>query len=259
MRLQKTAYSWTCMLQLKRRHAPAYPSSSTSWVRGFNKNGNPNSNGTGLIEAADRELIVVVFNYRVGPYGFMTTGDTDRHDIDSNVGLLDQRMVLEWVQSHIGKFGGDPRRVVIGGASAGAASVALHLTAYDGRDRGLFIGATAESASFGPMLTAAQSRYQFIALAKSLDCWAANSDDDTAVLACLRSRSAAEVQSSNKAVPCPNFEQTTGPPAYMWSPFIDGDLVRDLTYRRYFDGHFIRVPTIFGDDTNGGTNFAPKT
>jgi carboxylesterase type B len=224
---------------------------------GFAKNGNPNSNGTGLIEAADMDLIVVVFNYRVGAYGFLTTGDVERDDIDSNVGLLDQRMVLEWVQEHVGNFGGDPRRVVLGGASAGAASVALHLTAYDGRDKGLFIGTTAESSSFGPMLTAAQSRYQFVALAQSVGCWVA--DNDTAVLQCLRSLSATELQAGNKAVAYPAFETTTGAPAYMWSPFIDGELIRDLTWRRYLEGRFIRVPTIFGDDMNGGTNFAPKT
>lgn len=36
---------------------------------GFNTNSNPNYNGSGLIMAGDMDLVVVNFNYRVGPYG----------------------------------------------------------------------------------------------------------------------------------------------------------------------------------------------
>lgn len=84
---------------------------------GFNMHGNPNTNGTGIVAAAGNDMVAVFFNYRVGPYGFMTTGDVDRDDIDSKVGLLDQRKAMEWVQKHISRFGGDPRHVVIGSCS----------------------------------------------------------------------------------------------------------------------------------------------
>lgn len=49
-----------------------------------------------------------------------------------NAGILDQQFALQWVQNHIEKFGGDPRKVTIFGVSAGGGSVMLHDMAYGG-------------------------------------------------------------------------------------------------------------------------------
>lgn len=59
-------------------------------------------NGTGLVTAGDMGLIVVTFNYRVGPYGFLASREV-MGDGNINVGLLDQRKALEWVQANIAK------------------------------------------------------------------------------------------------------------------------------------------------------------
>lgn len=47
--------------------------------------------------------------------------------LPGNLGLKDQRAALRWVKSNIGFFGGDPQKITIFGASAGAASVQFHL------------------------------------------------------------------------------------------------------------------------------------
>ncbi|KAL8579566.1 hypothetical protein ACOMHN_025519 [Nucella lapillus] len=73
--------------------------------------------------AGEGGVVVVNLNYRLGPFGFLSTGDAASR---GNFGLLDQRLALRWVHEHIGRFGGDRTRVTLSGASAGAASTAFH-------------------------------------------------------------------------------------------------------------------------------------
>jgi carboxylesterase type B len=71
---------------------------------GFNDNGNANYNGTELIDAADGQMVVVNFNYRVGPYGFLASKElASSKELSLNNGLKDQRQLLKWVQAHISK------------------------------------------------------------------------------------------------------------------------------------------------------------
>jgi carboxylesterase type B len=128
------------------------------------------------------------------------------------------------------------------------------MAAYGGRDDKLFHAAIAQSPSFGPVLNIAESQYQYDYLVKRVGCVHAR---DT--LACLRSKPAAEIQRKNINIPYPH-----GPkggrrkPKFMWNPVIDDDIVQDHTYRAFREGKFVRVPAIFGDDTNGGTPFVPS-
>ena len=77
---------------------------------------------------ARKGVVVVNFNYRVGPFGFLAyPGLTDEspHHSSGNYALLDQIAALRWVRKNIAAFGGDPRQVTIFGQSAGASSVWL--------------------------------------------------------------------------------------------------------------------------------------
>jgi len=83
--------------------------------------------------ALGKPFVFVAVNYRVGGFGFLPGKEVLR-DGASNLGLLDQRMGLEWVSDYIDDFGGDPDKVTIWGESAGAISVFDQMALYDGNN-----------------------------------------------------------------------------------------------------------------------------
>ena len=137
----------------------------------------------------------------------------------------------------------------MGGDSAGAQSVDLHVTAYGGRDDGLFHATAAESQSFSGLRTVAQNQFAYDNLVIRTNC---ASTEDT--LSCLRSLSAKELQKQNINTPFPGAQNA---PLYMYGPTLDYDFISDYTYRAYAEGKFVKVPAIGGDDTNEGTIFTP--
>jgi carboxylesterase type B len=215
---------------------------------GFSVNGNANYNGADLIDAADNDMVVVNFNYRVGPYGFLAGKDLAANNtLSINNGLKDQRQALKWVKQNIQQFGGDPGHVVLGGASAGGGSVVLQLTAYGGRDDGLFHAAVAESPASPPLRDVNDSEWQYQYLLKESGC---------KDLACLASMDAVSFQRAVRSLKEP-FPGAKNPPIYFWNPTLDYDFIKDFTYNELKAGHFVKVPTIFGDTTNEGSIFTP--
>ncbi|CAH1141795.1 unnamed protein product [Phyllotreta striolata] len=72
----------------------------------------------------DHGVVVVTFNYRLGPFGFIGTDDGV---IPLNLGLKDQRFAIEWVSKNVHLFGGDPKQVTLVGESAGSVAVGYHM------------------------------------------------------------------------------------------------------------------------------------
>ncbi len=86
-------------------------------------------------ELANKGVIVVVVQYRLGTLGFLSLPElTAEQGTSGNYAILDQVKALQWVQENIKAFGGDPANVTIGGQSAGAmdARVLLSTPAADG-------------------------------------------------------------------------------------------------------------------------------
>ncbi|CAI9162088.1 unnamed protein product [Rangifer tarandus platyrhynchus] len=76
----------------------------------------------GLVLSAHENVVVVTIQYRLGIWGFFSTGDEHSR---GNWGHLDQVAALRWVQENIANFGGDPGSVTIFGESAGGESVSV--------------------------------------------------------------------------------------------------------------------------------------
>lgn len=148
------------------------------------------------------------------------------------------------------KFGGDPSHVTIGGDSAGGGAVTLLLAAYGGQLKGLFHAAAAESQSFASMLTPEGSQYNYNNLTMRTGC-----NTTSASLACLRNLDIEKFQKENIQIPYP---QSKRKPLYSYGPTVDGELIPNLTSHLFENGEFLRLPTIFGDDTNEGTIFVPR-
>lgn len=83
---------------------------------------------------------MVTFNYRLGVFGFLSTGDSV---IPGNWGLKDQQFALKWVYKNIHLFGGDKEQIRLYGQGAGGASITYHLLNKESRQ--YFYGAIISS------------------------------------------------------------------------------------------------------------------
>ena len=119
----------------------------------------------------------------------------------------------------------------------------MQLSAYGGRDDGLFHAAAAESQSFGAQFNISQSQYQYDGLIQRVGC---NTTTDT--LECLRNVPVAALQAVNINTASPGG---VGAPLYMYSNVIDGEFTTDYTYNLFDEGKFIKVPVIFGYEVYG--------
>ncbi|KAK3526570.1 hypothetical protein QTP70_030708 [Hemibagrus guttatus] len=110
------------------------------WIHGGGLSIGSASVYDGSVLSAYQNVVVVLIQYRLGLFGFFSTGD---EHAPGNYGLLDQVAALQWVQENIHSFGGDPGSVTIFGESAGGISVSFLLLSP--LSTGLFHRAIAES------------------------------------------------------------------------------------------------------------------
>jgi para-nitrobenzyl esterase len=121
---------------------------------------------------AERGIVVVTINYRLGVLGFLAHPDLAQESESpagyGNFGLLDQIAALRWVQANIAAFGGDPGAVTVAGQSAGAVSV--HMLVASAGAQGLFQRAIAQSGppELVPVPTRAQAEATGLAFAAEL-------------------------------------------------------------------------------------------
>jgi carboxylesterase type B len=196
-------------------------------------NGSSNQAGGEKI-VRETNAIVVSLNYRLGVLGFLGLSGLESARGNGNFGFLDQQAALRWVWRNIAAFGGDPRRVTVGGESAGGWSVCGHLTAPS--SRGLFHQAMMQSGSCYSR-TQTETETASLAFARAAGC-----TDPATALACLQSKSAAQLLDASKG-----FQPllTSGTSVFPVSPAT--------AVQR---GSFARVPVVNGSNRDEGRTFA---
>nr|WLK66396.1 carboxylesterase [Eocanthecona furcellata] len=139
----------------------------------------------------DHDVVYVFFTYRLGPLGFLSTGDTV---IPGNFGLKDQNMLLKWVSRNIKAFGGNPNSVTLSGTSAGGASVHYHMLSP--MSKGLIHRAFSMSGTvLDPWTKTENFKERASKLGELLNCPSANS---TEYYECLMKKEGQEIVSKMK-------------------------------------------------------------
>ncbi|XP_014290281.1 esterase FE4 [Halyomorpha halys] len=139
----------------------------------------------------EKDVVLVTFNYRLGPLGFLSTEDSI---VPGNNGLKDQVLALKWIQKNIAAFGGNPNSVTIGGLSAGGASCHYHLLSP--LSKGLFHRAICMSGvALNPWSLAENLKEKTMVIATDLGCPV---NDSLIMINCLRDRPAEHIVSLTK-------------------------------------------------------------
>jgi para-nitrobenzyl esterase len=188
--------------------------------------------------------VVVSINYRIGALGFFRHPELVVQHTASNLGLQDQQAALRWVQSQIGRFGGDASRVTLFGHSAGGVSVCLNMVSP--LSKGLFHRAIAQS---GPCelltnTTPATMEAQSTNLGTKLAC-----PQGPGQLACMRQRSAADVIANATL----NGNEINVD--LRWTPVQDGITLTGDPAQQIRRGQFNKVPAMFGSVHDEGRLF----
>ncbi|KAK4444949.1 acetylcholinesterase [Podospora aff. communis PSN243] len=198
-----------------------------------------------------QDHIVVTFNYRLSIFGFPNAAGLPQNQ--QNLGLLDQRLVVEWVRDNIAAFGGDPNRIVLWGQSAGAVSAGFYQYAYpqDPIVEGIIQDSGSETLAAGQLSSSDVNHSNFSALAAAVGC---GSTSPAQELACMRGANVSalaiiNVIQSNNAVP--------GNPILIFTPVADNVTVFSNYTARSEAGQIARIPSIIGTNANDGVAFVP--
>ena len=193
---------------------------------------------------AEKGIVYVAFQYRLNVLGFYDfTTLPGCGDFESNCGLSDQIMAMQWIHENIAAFGGDPEKVTICGESAGGASV-INMLAAPGA-RGTFQQAIAQSGLPNCVMTHEMAR-------RNVDLFLEGMGWTTEDLPKLRTADPFEFQKGNTYVG--EYHQYRNP-----GMFLPGPVQDDLLPIRPIDairaGSAAGIKLIIGNTAHEGTTF----
>uniref|UniRef100_A0A914CFM5 Carboxylic ester hydrolase n=1 Tax=Acrobeloides nanus TaxID=290746 RepID=A0A914CFM5_9BILA len=159
-----------------------------------------------------QDIIVVAIQYRLGPLGWISTGDST---LPGNLGYWDMTASLKFIHENIKNFGGNPEKVTVWGESAGSAAVlGLTLSPYS-RD---YVSQSIEMS--GSVLAAWGSNEAVVEVTKelstALNC---SKEDSTTVKTCWKTKSVDEILEAVLKI-SPNRKEIN---VLKFQPRVDGD------------------------------------
>jgi carboxylesterase type B len=170
---------------------------------------------------AERDVIVVTLNYRLGALGFLVSSSDQ---VFGNFGLMDQRASIYWIHENIESFGGDPNSVTLFGESAGAVMTGLHLM-MEGSGR-LFQKAIMQSNPLGyTFRSVVVADFIGEALKRKVDCFD---------VACLRAERVEEIMGAQ--VSLMGVPRSVGD-FFTWGPTLTKEAKVQITLHR--DGSLV--------------------
>ncbi|KAF2106962.1 Alpha/Beta hydrolase protein [Lophiotrema nucula] len=192
-----------------------------------------------------KDIIFASINYRVNVFGFPNTPAVP----EKNLGLLDQRLAVEWLRDNIKAFGGDPDRMVLSGHSAGSISVAYWSFAYveDPIVKG-FIETSGQ-----PGLVATDDGTSWPAIANTTNC---TNDNKEVELECIRKVPA---RSLKRAMSPNNTPAVTDTVISGGTPIVDNTTVFSLEEyaSRRASGKFAKLPLLVSNTISEADGFLP--
>ncbi|HLO68820.1 MAG TPA: carboxylesterase family protein [Holophaga sp.] len=193
--------------------------------------------------------VVVTPEFRVGPLGYLVHPGLDAEGASGtsgNYGVLDQIKALTWVRDNIGRFGGDPSKVLVFGQSAGAV------------DTGNLLLAPAASGLFqrAALLSGMPSLGAYADVRASGVAWAAtftSASTDAAKIAELRTLPWQTLVSTETNALAGGIVNQA------WQPALDGVVFPLGPDAAFASGAFNKVPVIIGTTADEMSLSAPAT
>jgi len=212
--------------------------------------------GATFVAKSSQPLMVITAQYRLGAIGNLPSKLMEEED-GLNLGVRDQRQMLEFVQKYAEYFGGDKDQVTLGGQSAGAHSVGVHLFHNYGEDAGKPLFSKAILASGSPTARAFPGvdyplyQRQFQEFMDYISC---PTSPNEAALSCLRSAQVDDLQFISSAL----FSNSNYNITWPFQPVSPGPLIEKRGSTSGEDGTFFKIPTMISSCTDDGSVFSPQ-
>lgn len=212
--------------------------------------------GATFVAKSTQPLMVVTAQYRLGALGNIPSKLMEEEGL-LNLGLRDQRQMLEFMQKYASSFGGDNSRITLAGLSAGGHSVGFHLFHSYGVDAGkpmfnrAILASGSPTARSFPGVDYPMYQRQFQDLMSHVGCPVS---PNAAALECLRRADTSAIQFVSSAMYATSEHNITWP----WQPVSPGPLLEKRGSASGEDGSFFDIPVLISSVTDEGSRYAPQ-